>query len=659
MPTITSNGSGLWSAGATWVGGAVPIDNDTVVIAAGHVVEFDVDQSAFPNGIAGITVTGTLKLTRTAGTYYMKIKAATVINGAGVFDCGASAIDAIPFAAKHTITGGSGWYISGSSGTGLTMTVYAAEPAIKSIFLTGPEAIGSTVLDVGTDVTGDIWRDGDTIIICNINKARDMEVRVIAVGGIAPGTITITSGLTAAKIAGSTIHLMTRNVRFVSGGGSVYTIRDFKSGKLIIAGGEFVGLTYHFAGANLGAIVSGGSFYTPANNMYSFVDCLNMVISGGVFGGWGALYGANGSVLSGGTFSGMDRGFTGGVGISLSGGIFYGINYVFYSVSGCFISGVVAQGNNYVVFTSNGIIDNCTFTGNRYAFHQSFFNVTNCLSQSNTNDISSSVIKAFNTSFLSPENTGYGGLAREIYSESINHDAVPAAFRSWTKGGITSSQAVTVPVGYTQANQTVLENANFEGFWQKEILVAAGASVSIEMWLRKDAAMAYLPRCIIFDKAAADPFMGGAGIHTFTMTNSVDTWESETYVYSNLTANDITLVIRFQGMNAANNMFSTLTLDVINVDLTSALALLNTIDQTTRVNGVVLSAAAVDAILDDPVEGAYTMRQALRIMLASLAGKATGGGTATITFRDINDTADRITATVDINGNRSAVVVVV
>jgi hypothetical protein len=69
-----------------------------------------------------------------------------------------------------------------------------------------------------------------------------------------------------------------------------------------------------------------------------------------------------------------------------------------------------------------------------------------------------------------------------------------------------------------------------------------------------------------------------------------------------------------------------------------------------------MSSAAVDAILDDPVEGSYTMRQLLRLMAAALFGKASGGGTATITFRDLGDSKDRITATVTSNGNRTVVV---
>lgn len=68
-----------------------------------------------------------------------------------------------------------------------------------------------------------------------------------------------------------------------------------------------------------------------------------------------------------------------------------------------------------------------------------------------------------------------------------------------------------------------------------------------------------------------------------------------------------------------------------------------------------LAANAVDEILDEVVEGTVTLRQAIRLFLSALTGKASGGGTTTITFRDIGDTKDRIIMTVDSSGNRSAV----
>ena len=55
------------------------------------------------------------------------------------------------------------------------------------------------------------------------------------------------------------------------------------------------------------------------------------------------------------------------------------------------------------------------------------------------------------------------------------------------------------------------------------------------------------------------------------------------------------------------------------------------------------------------IETGLTLRQALRLISAALAGKVSGAGTTTITIRDTNDTKDRIVATVDANGNRTAV----
>jgi hypothetical protein len=64
-----------------------------------------------------------------------------------------------------------------------------------------------------------------------------------------------------------------------------------------------------------------------------------------------------------------------------------------------------------------------------------------------------------------------------------------------------------------------------------------------------------------------------------------------------------------------------------------------------------------DALLDRAagVETGRTLRQALRLILAVCCGKSNGLNTSTAIYRDTNDGVDRITATVDNQGNRSAV----
>lgn len=78
------------------------------------------------------------------------------------------------------------------------------------------------------------------------------------------------------------------------------------------------------------------------------------------------------------------------------------------------------------------------------------------------------------------------------------------------------------------------------------------------------------------------------------------------------------------------------------------------------IDAVALKADAVQEIADglldraSAVEG-FTVRQALRLFAAALVGKADGLATTTAHYRDVADTKNRITATVDADGNRTAV----
>jgi hypothetical protein len=72
---------------------------------------------------------------------------------------------------------------------------------------------------------------------------------------------------------------------------------------------------------------------------------------------------------------------------------------------------------------------------------------------------------------------------------------------------------------------------------------------------------------------------------------------------------------------------------------------------------VTLEAAGFSTYLldEEDIESGLTLRQALRLVAAATAGKISGASGSTITIRNpVADSKDRIVATVDVNGNRSA-----
>jgi hypothetical protein len=61
------------------------------------------------------------------------------------------------------------------------------------------------------------------------------------------------------------------------------------------------------------------------------------------------------------------------------------------------------------------------------------------------------------------------------------------------------------------------------------------------------------------------------------------------------------------------------------------------------------------AVWAELLESGYSAGDIMRVMSAALAGEVSGAGTATVTIRDIADAKDRIVASVDGTGNRTAV----
>lgn len=73
------------------------------------------------------------------------------------------------------------------------------------------------------------------------------------------------------------------------------------------------------------------------------------------------------------------------------------------------------------------------------------------------------------------------------------------------------------------------------------------------------------------------------------------------------------------------------------------------------VSDIPTASANAAAVLAGVVEGSVTVVQSLRLSNAALAGKASGLDTTNPIYRDLADTKNRIDATVDVNGNRTAV----
>lgn len=516
MATCTFTTAGvdtLWSNAANW--DTFPADGDDCIIPNGQTCTFDADQSAFTTGVK-VTINGTLTHTTNTGNYCLFAKTGASIVGAGTWNIGTSGAP-IPYASKHTITGAAGWYVDGVSG--LTMNVYGAEPTYKYVKLSADEAAGQTELSVDTDVTGDIWAAGDIVRIDNVNKGRDSEERVIATGGIATNAITITAGLTAAKLAGTYVLLITRNIRIIAAGAGTRTIYRVGStdNKLTIGSGMFYGVNKNMLENCHYCAISGGAF--SRNDMTLYI-CISATISGGMFSGntYG-LYNCTTAAISGGTFSGNNQCLLNCIVPIISDGTFSENGSGLYGCSSASISGGTFSGNNYDLWIVDGRLFNTILDSaiEHYQYTSMNSTVTNC--------------------------------------QSDKHDGVDGALKAWCKGGVVTSQTTVKPDGYAQAYLLDPESATLPVFFTEQFSVPAGQTFSVEVKLRKDASMTYLPRAYLM-ASIANPLAGATPVDSFIMTDSTDTWETDTFSIANATAYDQDYTLWFVAQNADGNAYA-------------------------------------------------------------------------------------------------------
>lgn len=158
---------------------------------------------------------------------------------------------------------------------------------------------------------------------------------------------------------------------------------------------------------------------------------------------------------------------------------------------------------------------------------------------------------------------------------------------------------------------------------------------------------------LAFDTTGGDPTTATGAVSAFFFLRNDNGWrikpaeeDAEVVIVGNLYPRDVTLPVFTQ--------------------TTGAFTVLLTIERdASSVVETVTSGSGLDAGQDTKlteihgelraIEGGEHHSWFMRVFLAALGNKLAGAATTTVTARDKADTKDRITATVDADGNRSAV----
>ena len=585
--------------------------NNTAVLKPG----FQMSTSAFASIV--VDSGGKLYASRTASSL-LRVAGTITANGTNSVDYGTSGdpISNPAVGAFIEFVCTSDGQASRGINTGITnaVTFYGATRVMTST-LAALANIGDTSIVLADDMAlrlGTIaqWSNGlaDMILVGHTpvqtnNGAQNDEMDIYLVGNYVAGTKTVTladagvgqsywprGGTTpnwnnihqTARQIGTPVYLLAANVGIR---GSAYNLRPTSAINCGVT--HAIGLTnamlaWDFVGIEngTGAILtsctlSGSNYGVHYSNAFTFTTCT-------LSGNYAGVHSASGLTFTTCTLSGNTYGVYSSSGhtfttCTLSGnscGVQYGSGHTFTTCtlsgnstgvaygSGHTLTTCTLSGNNYgVQYGSGYTLTTCTLSGNSYGVtYGSGYLFWGCIMSGNTQDfyaVGSAL--AYNCQFNSGiEHALYTTRAVWDYVESRDHDGTLNAFRAWAgRGGIVNSNVVTVPSGKTISYQFLPESATYPVFKQTRTLVEPGQTLIVHWWLRKDVAMAYLPRAQIID-VFADPLVDNvsAPLAQAVMTDSVNTWEQGIISWRNAGTTARLVYIRTQGKNAANNIYT-------------------------------------------------------------------------------------------------------
>jgi hypothetical protein len=446
MATRTSVGTGLWSAAGTW-DGAVPVNGDTVIIAVGHTVTFDVSQSGFANGLAALTINGILSFKPDSDTY---LKMNGNLTGTGELWVGT---EANPITRQ---TAGSEYramvMFNASSTIELpTIKMYGWHPTIENTTLLLNASAGQPVMvlkdDIGLQAGDIIWVQDSTVYTPSAESSKG--IYTVQSYNSATRTVTLTGNLETRRFKGDELLIYNRPIKFTRSSGTT---------ALYSTAGPHSNLT--LVGVSLPSVINGSTNYQIINSVishctfscasYSFYNIIDMTLSNCIFKntnyvlryGTGITvedsylingcavsyfcspilfsncslingYSLNYSLCTGARFKNVTA--KNSRSVFNSGGAFYNCNITDHTIS----YGEAMQSNGgcpYYLFMKDCIFD---LTEDGYVFYGMYGKFYNCL---------------FNVEPRNHLKLWYEATPGMVL-ESFNHNQIPGNYKAWCRGG--------------------------------------------------------------------------------------------------------------------------------------------------------------------------------------------------------------------------------
>ena len=172
-----------------------------------------------------------------------------------------------------------------------------------------------------------------------------------------------------------------------------------------------------------------------------------------------------------------------------------------------------------------------------YAYDCTFSNLA--ISWKNGNNGKIGYFHGYNCTYL---NAGYVGFVNQYHYGSFalneNSNGVEGDFSfdiSAYKKQYTRTDYTIYPPGFDRSYKTKMGSADYYSWYSRTIIVEAGEKAVYKFYLRKTVSTSYLPRFIIAKHKAniLFPEYPDLTVDTFTMTDSIDTWESQSITLDN------------------------------------------------------------------------------------------------------------------------------